>query len=267
VPVPLQRVDVPPQWRRVDFISDLHLHSGDPATVQAWRDYLGHHRADAVFILGDLFEVWLGDDAVTPRGAASEPSFEAQAADTLKAAGRRCPLFFIHGNRDFLVGAALATACGVTLLDDPCLLAFGAESWLLSHGDALCLGDTDYLAFRAEVRSASWQRAFLARPLDERRAIARDLRARSEAHKSMQRVWHDVDAAAARQALRAAGAHTLLHGHTHHPGDHSLGEGLRRIVLSDWDLLAQPPRAQVLRLTLQSDGALPQVQRLSPEAA
>jgi UDP-2,3-diacylglucosamine hydrolase len=267
VAAPLQRVDVPPGWRRIDFISDLHLHSGDPATVQAWRQYLGHHGADAVFILGDLFEVWVGDDATTASGAATEASFEAQAADILRAARRRCPLFFMHGNRDFLVGEALANACGVTLLDDPCLLAFGAESWLLSHGDALCLGDTDYLAFRAQVRSADWQTAFLAQPLADRRAIARGLRARSEAHKAAQRQWHDVDATAAQQALRTAGAHTLLHGHTHHPGEHRLGDGFRRIVLSDWDLLAQPPRAQVLRLTLQPGGASPQVHRLSPEAA
>lgn len=264
---PLQRVDVPPHWRRIDFISDLHLHSGDPATVQAWRDYLGRHSADAVFILGDLFEAWVGDDAATASGTDTEASFEAQAAATLKAAGRRCPLFFMHGNRDFLVGTALASACGFTLLDDPCLLAFGTESWLLSHGDALCLGDTDYLAFRAQVRSAGWQRSFLARPLAERRAIARELRGRSEAHKALQRQWHDLDAAAARQALRAADAQTLLHGHTHHPAEHGLGEGLRRIVLSDWDLQARPPRAQVLRLTRHSGDASPQARRLPPEAA
>jgi UDP-2,3-diacylglucosamine hydrolase len=117
----------------------------------------------------------------------------------------------------------------------------------------MCLADTDYLAFRAQVRGAAWQSAFLGKPLAEREAIARDLRARSEARKRElghdPALWADVDADAARAALRAASATALIHGHTHRPGDHALGDGLQRIVLSDWDARARPPRAEVLRLT------------------
>lgn len=258
----VQRIDVPAHWRRIDFVSDLHLHAADGATVEAWHQYLAGHGADALFILGDLFEAWIGDDA-----AADPDSFEGRAAEALLAASRRVPLFLLHGNRDFLIGAALAARCQLTLLDDPCLLALPGQSWLLSHGDALCLGDHDYLAFRRQVRSAAWQQAFLARPLSERRTIARELRERSEAHKAAQSVWHDVDADAARTALAAHGAVTLLHGHTHRPGEHALGAGLRRIVLSDWDLRARPPRAQVLRLDLAHDGSAATLRRLTPREA
>ncbi|MCJ7798165.1 MAG: UDP-2,3-diacylglucosamine diphosphatase, partial [Polaromonas sp.] len=146
-------------------------------------------------------------------------------------------------------GQSLMKLCNASLLDDPTVLAFAGQRWLLSHGDALCLGDTDYLKFRQQVRATTWQQAFLARPLAERQAIGRDLRQQSEARKRSGMVYADVDPAAARQWLEAANARTLIHGHTHRPAVHDLGQGLNRVVLSDWDAQAPKPRADLLRLT------------------
>ena len=238
-----QELVAPPEWRTADVISDLHLQASDPATFAAWRAYMGAATADAVFILGDLFEVWVGDDA------ADAPGFEADCAAVLQATAARLPVFFMHGNRDFLVGPGLMRAAGAVLLDDPVVLTFHRRRWLLTHGDALCLDDTDYLAFRAQVRSPAWQREFLDRPLDERRAVARGLREHSEARKRASLAYADVDRAAATAWLQAADASVLVHGHTHQPADHDLGGGLRRIVLTDWDAADVPPRMQVLRLS------------------
>ncbi len=231
----------PATWRTVDLISDLHLQAADQATFDAWRGYLETSPADAIFILGDLFEVWIGDDAATL------PGFEAQCADVLRVATTRRPVFFMHGNRDFLLGPTFAAQCGMTLIDDPTVLVLHDKRWLLSHGDLLCLEDTEYLRFRAQVRAPAWKDAVLARPIEERRALARSVRAQSEDRKhSPNMVWADVDADAARDWLRKARATTLVHGHTHKPAVHPLGEGLQRIVLSDWDVTAHPPRAQLL---------------------
>ncbi|MDM0012070.1 UDP-2,3-diacylglucosamine diphosphatase [Variovorax sp. J22P168] len=243
-PSAFAEIVAPASWRTVDLLSDLHLQASEAATVAAWQGYLETTPADAVFILGDLFEVWPGDDA------ADAPGFEADCAALLHRAAARRPIFFMHGNRDFLVGPAFAARCGMTLIDDPTVLVLHDVRWLLSHGDALCLEDTEYLQFRAQVREPAWQQALLARPLEERRALARSVRARSEDRKrSPDAVWADVDAAAARDWLRQAGADTLVHGHTHRPAIHALGDGLRRIVLSDWDADADPPRAQLLCLS------------------
>lgn len=233
----------PPSWRTVDFISDLHLNADEPATFNAWQHYLQRTPADAVFILGDLFEVWPGDDVI------QADSFEYRCACALREAASRLALFFMHGNRDFLVGQALMTFCHSSLLDDPTVLDFAGQRWLLSHGDALCLDDVDYMRFRQLVRGSAWQDAFLAKPLAERQAIARELRRQSEALKQSTAGYADVDAAAARQWLSAASARTLIHGHTHKPAVRELGDGFSRVVLSDWDVLARPPRADVLRLT------------------
>ena len=244
----IAELQAPPSWGTVDFISDLHLQAADTATFAAWRDYMESTPADAVFILGDLFEVWVGDDAVGVEGGAQD-SFEDRCARLLGQTAGRLALFFMHGNRDFLVGPRLMALCHTTLLADPTVLDFNHQRWLLSHGDALCLGDVDYLQFRREVRSPAWQRSFLARPLAERQAIARGLREQSEARKQSGALYADVDGNAAREQLEAANAQILIHGHTHRPAVHDLGHGYSRVVLSDWDAAAAVPRAEVLRLT------------------
>ena len=253
---PMATLQAPAAWATVDFISDLHLRAEEPATFDAWARYLHSTPADAVFLLGDVFEVWVGDDVLEAQSTSGE-RFEARCAREMAAAAQRLALFFMHGNRDFLVGQALMTYCRATLLADPTVLDFGGQRWLLSHGDALCLDDTDYLQFRGQVQQPAWQTAFLARPLAEREAIARSLRTQSEARKQSGATYADVDNAAARQWLQAAGAHTLIHGHTHRPARHDLGQGLQRVVLSDWDAAASPPRAEVLRLNASGLQRLP----------
>ncbi|MDB5753453.1 MAG: lpxH [Ramlibacter sp.] len=242
-----QELLAPAAWRTVECISDLHLQPSDPATFEAWRSYMDRTGADALFILGDLFEAWVGDDA------AREPGFDADCALVLQRTAQRLPLFLMHGNRDFLLGQALAAQAGLTLLADPTVLQLGEHRWLLSHGDALCVDDTEYLAFRDKVRSPRWQSDFLAQPLQRRQQIARGLRGESEEHKRNDRHYPDVDSGTALQWLRAADAPVLVHGHTHKPADHPLDGAHRRIVLSDWDGGAQPPRLQALRL--DRDGA------------
>lgn len=248
----------PPGWRTVDFISDLHLHASEPATFEAWQHYLLHTAADAVCLLGDIFEVWIGDDAVIPG------SFEARCQSVLQQASQRRPVYFMAGNRDFLLGSSFLAACGLRPLSDPTRLqSRTGGAWLLSHGDALCLDDHDYLRFREQVRCHAWQQAFLRRPLAERQAFARQLRQDSEARKRSGAVYADLDADACRLWLQAAKAQTLIHGHTHRPREHDLGQGLQRIVLSDWALDHPPRRAEVLRLDLASG----ECQRLRPTEA
>ena len=254
----------PSRWQCIDFISDLHLQASEPLTFQAWQRYLQATVADAVFILGDLFEVWVGDDVLD-----QESCFEAQCADVLRTAARRVDLYLMHGNRDFLMGPALATACECTLLQDPTVLTFAGDRWLLTHGDALCLIDTDYMRFRAEVRGDEWQKNFLGKPLAERIALAESLRAQSEARKRSQATYADVDAPAANSLLQAWGAGHMVHGHTHKPATHRLSTDRERLVLSDWDLSASPPRAEVLRLRHSNDGTAPTytVERIPPAMA
>jgi UDP-2,3-diacylglucosamine hydrolase len=254
----------PAQWQAVDFISDLHLQASHPTTFAGWELFLQRppsERADALFILGDLFEVWVGDDVLEAPADRVDPAFWRRCAALLQAHSRHTPVYFMAGNRDFLLGHEGMRAFGMQALADPTVLAFLGQRWLLSHGDALCLDDTDYMQFRAQVRTPVWQSTFLAQPLTEREAIARGLRAQSEARKRSNAhdpaLWADVDTSAARQWLQHAGAKTLIHGHTHRPASHDLGDGLERIVLSDWDAEAQPPRAEVLRLTAAGLQRLP----------
>jgi UDP-2,3-diacylglucosamine hydrolase len=238
----MHELQAPAHWRALDFISDLHLQESDSATFEAWRRFMQGTSADAVFILGDLFEVWVGDDD------AQAPGFACECAAVLRDAARARPVFFLHGNRDFLVGDALMASTGVGLLADPTVLLFAGRRWLLSHGDMLCLDDEGYLRFREEVRQPAWQRKFLAQPLAQRKAIARGLRERSEAAQRGSAVYSDVDAAATLAWVDRARADVMIHGHTHRPADHELGAGRTRVVLSDWDAGASPPRLQVLRV-------------------
>ena len=264
IPLPdFFELQAPTHWRSIDLISDLHLHAQDEATFAAWENYLKTTPADAVLMLGDVFEVWVGDDA-----ALVADSFEAHCAAVLRAACTHKAVYFMHGNRDFLVGEAFLRSCGVQFLADPCVLTFGGQRSLLTHGDALCLDDVDYMAFRAMVRAPAWQSAFLAQPLAERQSIARGLRTQSEARKATGASYADVDAPAALAWLNAAQAQRMIHGHTHRPADHAMGpkqtqkpnsgeQATLRHVLCDWDLQAKPARAQVLRLGMPAQPTWP----------
>ncbi len=267
---PISELQAPGRWRTVDFISDLHLQASEPATFNAWQHYLQSTPADAVFILGDLFDVWVGDDVLSNDTA---PNFESTCAQVLADAAARTAIFFMHGNRDFLLGQptasiSLPNLCHITVLDDPCALTFAGQRWLLSHGDALCLGDVPYMDFRRQVRSAAWQQNFLARPLAERQLVARGLRQQSQQQQSQRKAsgapFIDLDAGATRAWLQAAHAPLLIHGHTHQPALHDLGDGLQRMVLSDWDAdpSAAAPRAEVLRLSAGPPGVLQRIKLL-----
>ncbi|MBS0435653.1 MAG: UDP-2,3-diacylglucosamine diphosphatase [Proteobacteria bacterium] len=242
--------EAPAHATAIDFISDLHLSGEAPRTFERWSGYLRDTPAAAVFILGDLFEVWVGDDA-------RHAGFEARCAAVLREASMQRTLAFMRGNRDFLVGAELLRDCGVHELDDPTvLLAFG-QRLLLSHGDALCLADHEYQSFRTLVRGAAWQRDFLARPLEERQRLARQMRDHSEQRKRGMAVedWVDLDKPTTLRWMREACTPTLIHGHTHRPAHEQLAPDFVREVLSDWDCDGDgAPRAEVLRLT--ADGRL-----------
>lgn len=234
------------RWQAIEFISDLHLSAQQPRTTALWADYLARSQADAIYILGDLFEVWVGDDARLG------PGFEQHASTVLAQAARRRTIGFMAGNRDFLVGAEMLQACGLTALPDPTLLSAWGLRVLLTHGDALCLDDRPYQAFRQQVRSPAWRDDFLSRPLATRQALARQMREASQNHQQQQTPadWSDVDADAAVAWMRAAHAHVMVHGHTHRPADSgALAAGYQRHVLSDWDCEGTSARAQVLRLT------------------
>jgi UDP-2,3-diacylglucosamine hydrolase len=285
LPTP-DRVCAAPEWERVEFISDLHLRPEDPSTASAWLHYLEHGRFDALFILGDLFELWFGDDMLQRPNATPDSALLQRSVAALAAASARAPIYLMHGNRDFLLGGAFADTSGVRLIADPCVLEYAGQRWLLSHGDAWCLEDRSYQNFRQMVRAPDWQRGFLARPLAEREALARMARHTSESQRSVGSGsgsgsgtsagnasttgaaqaagpdYADLDAVTVCDWLRATACQTLIHGHTHRPGLHDLGLGLQRLVLSDWCGLSQPPRREVLRLD-----RLGQFSRLSPEQA
>ena len=231
----------PSDWRMVDFLSDVHLDASEVATFNAWANHLNTTPANALFILGDLFEVWIGDDTQDP--------FHLQCMEVLRTTAKRIPVFFMCGNRDFLVGSDWLQSTDVQGLQDPCVLELAKQKVLLSHGDALCIDDTDYMTFRQQVRSSAWQEAFLAKPLSERQQIAKDLRTQSKARQQKQTDFVDVDANTARVWLLENDCKLLIHGHTHRPALHDLGNGLSRMVLSDWEAFATPPRLEVLRWT------------------
>ncbi len=246
----------PGTWRTIDFISDLHLQPDHPRTFEAFEAHLRCTPADAVFILGDLFEVWVGDDS-------RHAGFEAEVADALQQAASLRSVAFMAGNRDFLVGVAMLRDCGVMALADPTVLVACGERLLLTHGDALCLEDTAYQQFRAEVRTAHWREAFLARPLAERRELASQMREASQRHQRDQQPenWADLDIGTTVQWMHEAGTPVMVHGHTHRPGTQELAPGFTRAVLSDWDLDTKAARAEVLRLSLHG------LERVAPARA
>ncbi len=233
----------PQDWRTIDFISDLHLGEDTPQTFAAWAQYMSTTAADAVFILGDLFEAWPGDDA-------RRAGFEASCGEVLRRAASTRQIAFLVGNRDFLVGPEALTDWNVMALADPTVLVAFGQRVLLTHGDELCIADVDYQRVRRTVRSPIWQASVLARPLPERRAMAQRMRAESESRQNAHTAAHsfDVDRDTAMQWMAAAATPTLIHGHTHRPGDERYTAEFGRTVLSDWDLDdLRSPRAEVLR--------------------
>jgi len=215
------------------FISDLHLCDERPETLRAFVGFVrGPARdADALYILGDLFEYWAGDDDDAPLNR-----LVAQELAALAAA--RTAVFFMAGNRDFLLAERFAETARLQLLDDPTLVRLDGRPLLLTHGDALCTDDTAYQAYRRQVRDPAWQRLFLARPLIERKAFIDGLRQRSIAAKAEKAAdIMDVHRDAVAALLRAHDLPTLIHGHTHRPARHIHvvdGQRCERWVLADW---------------------------------
>lgn len=244
-----QALIAPGHWRALDFLSDVHLDAGDTDTFDAWQQYLVTTNADALFILGDLFEVWAGDDVL---GHPTQGGFWQRCVSALKLASARMPVYFMPGNRDFLVGDDLLAQAGMKRMDDPTVLVWQSQRWLLSHGDAWCIADEPYQAFRRQVRHSDWITPFLAQPLEERLRVTQVIRQASEARKSTESLWADVDHDTALAQLQSNGCSLLIHGHTHRPAEHRLDTTHRRRVLSDWDARSQPPRLQVLRATLSN---------------
>jgi UDP-2,3-diacylglucosamine hydrolase len=220
----------------VVVISDLHLDAEEPATLRAFLhfidDLLDSDECGALIVLGDLFEVWIGDDA--PRDMAS--GLVSDAFRTLDQAGKA--VYFMHGNRDFLLGTKFAKKNRCTLLPESAVLVYQGHRIALAHGDALCTDDVPYQAFRAQVRSSAWQSTFLGQPLAERVRLARDMRDASERNKQTAG-FTDINRPAALALMQAHNAPTLIHGHTHEGKSHRVA-GLpkwpdaQRHVTSDW---------------------------------
>ena len=220
------------------FISDLHLDAERPAITELFGRFLAEEArgADALYILGDLFEAWVGDDDPSEAGA-----FVADRLRGLHDAG--VPVSFVRGNRDFLLGEDYARRAGMAILPDPAVVVLYGQPVLLMHGDLLCTDDVAYQQFRAQTRDPRWQAQFLAQPLEARLAFARQARAASQARQSeLQRqgameAITDVAPATVEATLARYGIPTLVHGHTHRPAVHALdidGRDCRRIVLGDW---------------------------------
>ena len=211
------------------FISDIHLSDKHPELTQAFYTFLKESKEACthLFILGDLFEAWIGDDDSTPliqeiKSALRE--FTTNGPET----------FFIHGNRDFLIGQTFAEETGITLLPDPYSLVINEQKIVISHGDFLCTDDVDYITFRNQVRTQEWQSDFLQKPLSEREAIAASMRdASQEATAEKSNTITDVNLDAVNSFIDEHKPDFFIHGHTHRPDIHNL-ESAKRIVLGDW---------------------------------
>ncbi len=212
------------------FISDCHLDPEQPQIEAKLVEFLDQRActADSLYILGDLFEAWLGDDDSAAAGRA--------VLDSLRRLARRTAIYFLAGNRDFLLGPAFAKSVGLTLLREPQRLALGDHEAVLIHGDTLCTDDVDYQRFRAMVRSPEWQAEFLARPLAERRRIAAQLRSDSvDAMAQKSAAIMDVNQTAVADCFHDHRVDTIIHGHTHRPAVHRYRDGSTRYVLGDWN--------------------------------
>jgi len=215
------------------FISDLHLDASRPEVTKLFLGFLAGEARDAegLYILGDLFEAWLGDDDPDPHHA-------RVAAALAELSGSGVPVRFLVGNRDFLLGEDYARRAGMELLVEPVLLDLHGTPTVLLHGDVLCTDDAEYQAFRVMVRDADWQKNFLSRPLDERRMMAAQARERSRSRGlTLDEDIMDVNADAVAQAFRTHAVPRMIHGHTHRPHIHRIevdGKPCERIVLGDW---------------------------------
>jgi UDP-2,3-diacylglucosamine hydrolase len=215
------------------FVSDVHLDTQAPQATEQFLAFLREQaaRAQALYILGDLFEAWVGDDDRDP-----QKEQVVAALSALRAAG--IPCFVLHGNRDFLLGEQFCLRSGCVLLHDPVVAQWDGEPVLLTHGDALCTDDHPYQELRSTVRAAAWQRRFLALPRARRELLAQEARAGSRRHTARTiPVIMDVNEEAVTAAFRASGVRRMIHGHTHRPAVHELvvdGEPAQRIVLGAW---------------------------------
>lgn len=221
------------------FISDLHLDASRPDITAAFERFMTQiaPTSEALYILGDFFEVWIGDD--------DHNDFNQRIINQLKAysdSGKA--LYLMVGNRDFLMGDEFASQCGATLLNDPTAIDLYGTTTLLMHGDSMCTKDAEYMAFRQQARSPEWQQQLLAQPVEARRAIAQQLREQSKSMSSMKAEdIMDVTASEVVRELEQHQATRMIHGHTHRPNRHPVeltqdenegeGEG-ERIVLGDW---------------------------------
>jgi len=222
------------------FISDLHLSPQAPGVTWRFLDFIGGKARDAaqLYILGDLFEVWPGDDSIDD----PDDTYNQAIVDALRSlTDTGVKVSVMHGNRDFLLGEEFAARSGASLLPDPYVLSLPTWQFVLSHGDSLCTDDTDYQAFRKQVRSPAWRTAFLQRPLAERKAMAAALRQQSEQAKreklALAEYPMDLNSGATDDFLRQHGYATFIHGHTHRPATHDhLVDGIHveRWVMSDW---------------------------------
>lgn len=216
------------------FISDLHLDEKRPDILRAFLHFLQTDalQAASLYILGDLFEAWIGDDDDSEIARTSRAALAALS-------GNGVALYFMHGNRDFLLGEDFAAQTGGRLLPDPSLINLYGKPTLLMHGDSLCTSDVEYQRLREQVRSRPWQQALLEKPIGERRALAKQLRmASAEANSNKAEDIMDVSPSAVLEALENHGCQRLIHGHTHRPAVHQLtanGTEAERIVLGDWD--------------------------------
>lgn len=216
------------------FISDLHLCADRPEITDLFLEFLRDRarRAEALYILGDLFEYWIGDEAI------HQDEFRPMVDGLRDLSAAGVPLFFIRGNRDFLLGDKFEHATGGQLLPDPTVVDLYGERVLLMHGDTLCTDDTEYMAFRAVVRTETYQHEFLAKPVAERDALLRSYREISKTATACKKPEiMDVTQQAVEAAMRAHGARRLIHGHTHRPREHLFdldGASARRTVLGDW---------------------------------
>lgn len=218
---------------RTLFVSDIHLAEERPEATERFARFLAESvpGADALYVLGDLFEYWAGDDSL-------ELAFASRIAGLLRAASREAPAHFMHGNRDFLASSRFCAETGMRLVDDPAVIDLYGSRAVLLHGDTLCTGDRAYLEFRAKVRDPAWQAATLARPLAERLELARSMRESSEgAKEGKPPAIMDVSRRAVEEAFAAARCSLMIHGHTHRPARHEhsvAGRTCVRWVLPDW---------------------------------